>query len=389
MDFQLNEEQKALKQAAYQFAKKKLEPNAFTWEEKGWPWENAKMLSATGYLGMTLPEEYGGGGMPLINGIIVMEEITKVCPHSADIVQAANFGPIRAIALLAGDTIKRKVLPAVISGKHTISLGMTEPDAGSALTDLRTRAILDREGKDYILNGSKMFTGHSDVSTFFVVYTRFGEGNRTQDIGSIVVEKGTSGFTQGKVETYMSGAHYSGLYFDDCRVPVENVVTTNFNKMINAMNVERCGNATRCVGVAQGAFDRAFQYSQERTQFGKDLCEFQGIQWMFAEMAVKIEAARLLVYRAVVNEDKGFTNPLESSMAKLFANQMAQEVTSTALQILGGYGYSKEFPLEYLFRRARGWSIGGGTIEMQKNRIASLLFKRKFSQRPPKKTESL
>ena len=388
MDFQFTKEQKAIKEAARDFAKKHLEPQAFTWENKGWPWEIAKKLSALGFLGMTLPEQYGGGGLPLINGIIAMEEITKICPHSADIVQAANFGAIRAVALLAGEEIKRRVIPAVISGEHTISIGMTEPDAGSAVTDLGTRAILSSDGRHYILNGSKMFTGHADISTFFVVYTRFGEGNRTRDIGSILVEKGTAGFSVGKTETYMSGAHYCGLYFDNCRIPVENGVTKEFNQMITAMNVERCGNAARCVGIAQGAFDRALKYANERKQFGRDLCEFQGIQWMFAEMAVKIESARLLVYRAVVNEDKGFTDPLESSLAKLAANQIAQEVTNTALQIHGAYGYSKELPMEYLFRRARGFSIGGGTIEMQKNRIAALLFKRRFSQRSPKPLDS-
>ncbi len=379
MDFRLTPEQQAISEFAYDLAKRYFEAEAFTWEKRGWPWKNARILAEHGFLGMVLAEENGGGGRPMIEGILAMEQITRVCPHSADIVQAANFGPIRAIDLAMEDKkLKREVIEAVASGEHNISQAMTEPEAGSALTDLRTRARETADG--FILRGRKVFTGHADVSTYFQVYVRFDDGK----IGSVLAKKGMDGFSIGPPQEYMSGAHYCELYFDDCFVPKNHLITRDFRKLMGAMNVERCGNASRSVGVAQAAFDRALQYVQERKQFGRYLYEFQGIQWKLADMYRRLEAARWLIYKAVVNAEQGVTSPLESSVAKVEANEAAQYVTSEALQIFGAYGYSKELPLEYLYRRARGWAIGGGTVEIQRIRIASALLGKKLSQRPEK-----
>lgn len=379
MDFRLTPEQQAISEFAYDLAKRYFEAEAFTWEKRGWPWKNAKILAEHGLLGMVLAEENGGGGRPMIEGILAMEQITRVCPHSADIVQEANFGPIRAIDLAMEDKkLKREVIEAVASGEHNISQAMTEPEAGSALTDLRTRARETADG--FVLKGRKVFTGHADVSTYFQVYVRFDDGK----IGSVLVKKGMDGFSIGPPQEYMSGAYYCELYFDDCFVPKNHLITRDFRKLMGAMNVERCGNASRCVGVAQAAFDRALQYVQERKQFGRYLYEFQGIQWKLADMHRRLEAARWLIYKAVVNAEQGVTSPLESSVAKIEANEAAQYVTSEALQIFGAYGYSKELPLEYLYRRARGWAIGGGTVEIQRIRIASVLLGKKLGQRPEK-----
>lgn len=379
MDFKLTAEQEAISRFAYDLAKRYFEAEAFTWEKKGWPWKNARILAEHGFLGMVLAEENGGGGRPMIEGILAMEQITRVCPHSADIVQAANFGPIRSIDLSMEDKkLKREVIEAVVSGDHTISQAMTEPEAGSAVTDLRTSAV--EKGDGFVIRGRKVFTGHADVSTYFQVYVRFGDGK----VGSVLVKKGMDGFAVGPSQEYMSGAHYCELTFDDCFVPKSHLITRDFRKLMGAMNVERCGNASRCVGVAQAAFDRALQYVQERKQFGRYLYEFQGIQWKLADMYRRLEAARWLIYRAVVNAGQGVTSPLQSSLAKIEANEAAQYITNEALQIFGAYGYSKELPLEYLYRRARGWAIGGGTLEMQRTRVASVLLGKKLSQRPEK-----
>jgi alkylation response protein AidB-like acyl-CoA dehydrogenase len=377
MDFRLTPEEEAVWRLAYDVAKTYFEADAFTWEKKGWPWQNARILAEHGFLGMVLSEESGGGGRPMIEGILAMEQITRVCPHSGDVVQAANFGPIRAVDLAMEDKkLKREVIEAVSSGEHTISQAMSEPEAGSALTDLRTTA-LERPG-GFIVRGRKVFTGHADISTYFQVYVRFEDGR----IGSVLVKRGMDGFTIGPPMEYMSGAHYSELTFDDCFVPKNYLICRDLRKLMGAMNVERCGNAARCVGVAQAAFDRALQYVQERKQFGRYLYEFQGIQWKLADMYRRLEAARWLVYKAVANAERGVTSPLESAVAKIEANEMAQYVTSEAIQIFGAYGYSKDLPLEYLYRRARGWAIGGGTVEIMRIRVASELLGRRLSQRP-------
>ncbi|WP_206812518.1 acyl-CoA dehydrogenase family protein [Paradesulfitobacterium ferrireducens] len=379
MDFRLSPEEEAMSQFAYELATGKFAANAFTWEEKEYPWENARILAEHGLLGMVLSEENGGGGRPMIEGILAMEQITRICPHTGDIVQAANFGPIRSVDLSMEDKkLKREVIEAVISGEHTISQAMTEPEAGSAVTDLRTTAV--EKGDGFVIRGRKVFSGHADVSTYFQVYCRFEDGK----IGSVLMKRGMDGFNIGLPQKYMSGAHYCELTFDDVFVPKNHVITHDFRKLMGAMNVERCGNASRCVGVAQAAFDRVLQYVQERKQFGRYLYEFQGIQWKLADMYRRLEAARWLVYRAVVNAGMGVSAPMESSLAKIEANEMVQYVTNEALQIFGAYGYSKELPLEYLYRRGRGWAIGGGTLEMQRTRVAASLLGKKISQRPEK-----
>lgn len=375
----MSEDQKILSDLAYKVASERFAAAAYTWEARDeWPWENARTLADVGFLGLTLPEEVGGGGRPLLDGIIAMEQITRVCPHTADVVQSANFGAIRAVALFAQPELRSRVVGDVIAGRTSISLGMTEPEAGSALTDLTTRAVI--EGNSVTINGAKAFCGHGNVSNYFVVYVRFQTGK----VGTVLVERGTPGFTVGPARHYMSGGHYVDLFFDNCVVPASNIITTDFRTMMGAMNVERCGNAARCVGIAQAALDLVVPYVKTRKAFGRPISDFQAIQFKVADMYTRLEAARLLVYRAVANEDAGVTDAAESSSAKVFANEMAQFVTSEALQIFGAYGYSRELPLEYMYRRARGWAIAGGTVEMQRLRIAGRVLGLKLDQRLPK-----
>ena len=383
MDFTLSKEQEDLKKWARDLAREKFSAKAYTWVKNNEvPWENAKILADHGLMGMTLSEEDGGAGSSLLDAIIVMEEIAKVCPNTADMFQVGNFGAIRQLAAYGSRELKDRVLPSILSGEKLISVAMSEPNAGSAVTDLATKARI--EGDKVIINGSKVFNTHGPHNSYYVVWVRFGEG--VSSSGAVLVERGAPGFTVGKTETHMSGEEHCALYFEDCEVPVGNILVPDngFKRLFTMFNIERMGNTSRSLALAQSAFDIAVEHAKERHQFGRPLAEFQGIQWKVAEMKMKLDAGRLLLYRAATNADKGAPSPLESSMAKCYINTTAFEVASEAMQIMGGYGFSTDYPIEYIFRRIRGWMIAGGTPEMMKNKIAEEVFGMRFSQRPPK-----
>jgi alkylation response protein AidB-like acyl-CoA dehydrogenase len=263
-----------------------------------------------------------------------------------------------------------------------ISLGMSEPDAGSAVTDLVTSARQD--GTHYVINGSKVFSTFSPDAEIFLVYLRYGPG--LGGIGSVIVERGTPGFSIGKPSSFMSGEEWSELHFDNCRIPAENVLLGpgGFKKQIAAFNVERLGNSSRSLALGRYAYERAREHALTREQFGRPLCEFQGLQWKFAEMAIKLDAAQLLLYRAATNADRGLPSAYETAVAKAACNQAGFEVANDAVQAMGALGYSSETLVEYCMRRCRGWMIAGGSIEMLKNRIAEHVFDRRFDQRPPR-----
>ncbi len=385
MDFQLNEEQKMLKKMVHDFAEREFRGKVAGWEARGerLPREYVKMMADMGLLGLCLPVEYGGQGRPAFEAILAIEELARVSHLCASPVFEANVGPVKVIEQFGTEEQKRKYIPRVCRGDSMISVAMTEPEAGSALTDLATRAVLD--GDYYIVNGQKRFISGGGESDVYVVYVRLSEQKGARGIGGLIVEKGTPGFSFGKQEQFMGlrGMASCDLFFDNCRVPRENLVVREgeFRKLMLAFDLERCGNATMCLGIAQGALEAAMEYSQQRKQWGKEICEFQAIQFMLAEMAMRVEAARLLIYRAVVNAGAGLPSPLEASLAKCFANQMVREVTAMAVQIHGGYGYSKEYPVERMMRDGWAWGIAGGTIEIQRITIASQLLGRRFDQR--------
>ncbi|ARK29979.1 acyl-CoA dehydrogenase family protein [Halalkalibacter krulwichiae] len=380
MDFNLNQEQLELQKWARNFAKDKFSEKAYTWvRNQEVPWENARILAEHGLMGMVLPEEDGGQGMPLINAIIVMEEVAKVCPSTADMLQVGNFGAIRQLAAYGSKELKDRVLPSILAGEKLISVAMSEPGAGSATTDLSTKARI--EGDKVIINGSKVFNTHGPHNSYYVVWVRFGDDVKSS--GAILVERDAPGFSLGKTETHMSGEEHCALFFDDCEVPVGNILVPDngFKRLFTMFNIERMGNTSRSLALAQAAFDLAVEHVKEREQFGRKLAEFQGIQWKIAEMKMKLDAGRLLLYRATTNADKGAPNPTEASIAKAYINTTAFEVAHEAVQIFGGYGYSTDYPLEYIFRRIRGWMIAGGTPEMLKNKIAEDVLEMRFSQR--------
>jgi alkylation response protein AidB-like acyl-CoA dehydrogenase len=277
-------------------------------------------------------------------------------------------------------------LPDLLAGRAVMSLGMTEPDAGSAVTDLKTTAVAD--GSDYVINGSKVFSTFSPDARIFLVYLRFGPG--VAGIGSIIVERCTPGFTIGPPSSFMSGEEWCELHFESCRVPAENVLLGpgGFKKQMAGFNVERIGNAARALALGRYAFERAREHASTREQFGRPLCEFQGLQWKFAEMAIKLESAQLLLYRAATNADRGLPSAYETAIAKAACNLAGFEIAHESVQVMGAIGYSRESLVEYCMRRCRGWMIAGGSVEILKNRIAEHIFGRRFDQRPPRHADT-
>lgn len=383
MDFDFTDEQKLFADSVRRFAEDKLSDGALKRaHDPDHAWDIGKLLAEQGLLGITLKPEDGGLGGTLMDAVIAIEQVALVCPKSADIVQAGNFGPIRTFAEYATDEQKAKWLPRLLAGEMLISLGMSEPDAGSAATELRTTAKED--GDHYVLNGQKVFGTHSRDAGIYLVYVRFGPG--LDGIGSVIVERDTPGFTVGKPSSYMSGEEWCPLYFDQARVPKANLLLGpgGFKRQIAAFNVERIGNAARSLAIGRHAYHLARTYALERKQFGRPLCEFQGLQWKFADMALKLEAAQLLLYKAVVGGDGELPSAADTTLAKLACNQAGFEVATEAVQVMGGMGYSRETLAEYCMLRTKGWMIAGGTVEMMKNRMAEIIFERRFSQRAPK-----
>ena len=380
MNFTLSEEHQAFADSVSRFAKDKLTAGALARAHSpNHPWEVAQLMAQQGLLGIAFNEVDGGQGGSLMHAVLAIQEVALVCPKSADVVQSGNFGPIRTFVEYASAEQKQRFLPDLLGGKKVIALGMSEPEAGSAVTELKTSARI--EGDEVVINGSKVFSTHSLEANLFLVYVRFGAG--VNGIGSVLVERGAPGFSIGKPSNFMSGEAWCQLYFDNCRIPLKNILLGEggFKKQISGFNVERLGNASRSLALGRHAFNLARDHAMTRQQFGRPLCEFQGLQWKFAEMAVKLESAQLLLYRAALEGEHGLPSAQSTAMAKLACNQAGWEAANEAMQVMGGMGYSEEGLVEYCVRRTRGWMIAGGSIEMLKNRIAEGVFGRTFSQR--------
>ncbi len=383
MNFKLTPEQDQFRDSVRKFAEKHLAAGARERAHAAaYPWDVAKLMAKQGLLGITIPEADGGQGGTLMDAVIAIETVASVCPRSADVVQAGNFGAIRVLAQYGSAGQKSRFLKKLLTGEAVISVGMTEPEAGSAVTDLQTKATPDKGG--YRVQGSKIFVTHSSYADVVLTYVRFAPG--VNGIGSVLIDTSEKGVQRGKASSFMSGEEWSELKFDDVFVPEEMVLLKEggFKKQIAGFNVERIGNTARSLALGRYAYERARLWAMERKQFGRPLCEFQGLQWKFADMKIKLDAGQLLLYRAAANADAGYPAPDETAIAKAFCNQAGFEVASEALQAMGGMGYSQEELVEYCMRRCRGWMIAGGSIEILKNRIAESIFERSFSQRPGK-----
>lgn len=385
MDFRLTEIQRDLQEAARKFAQAELMDLARELEENATPVPHdwVKRFAEMGFLGINVAEEYGGMGLGNLEALLVVEEFAKISSAVAFPVFESCVGPVRAIEHFAPESLKQKVIPAVCSGDKIVAIGMSEPDAGSALTDLKTRARV--EGDKVILTGNKRWCSGGGHADGYLIYCRFDDTPGAGGIGAVYVEKDTPGFTFGPQEKLMGfrGVPSSDLYFDNVELPLENIVVPGggFKKLMEAFDLERCGNATMSLGQASGALDDVLDYVQERKQFGRPLVEFQAVQIKLAEMRLRVDAARLLIHRAAQNAQDGMPSILDSSLAKCFANEISREVTGNAVQLMGGYGYSKDYPMERRLRDAWGWGIAGGAVDIQKVNITSAMVGRRFNQR--------
>jgi len=384
MDFELTAEQVALRARARELADGVFAERAARWDDREeYPWDNVKDLVIAGFMGMTIPREYGGGDRPLLDVVLVIEEIARACGVTARIVVEGNLGVVGALRAYGTEAQKRRYFPWVLEGEKP-AIAITEPDAGSAATDLTTRAAEAPEG--WLLTGHKRYITGAGTSRLYLVYARFGERAGAAGIGGVFVERDTPGFTIGRREFMMGlrGIPEGELHFERCPVPRENVLVApgdGFKKLMRAYNGQRLGAATVALGLAQGAYERALAYAVERRQFGRPIADFQGIRWKLADMAIKLDAARLLIHRAAARAERGFPDALEAAKAKTFAAETAQAVTSEALQIHGAAGYGRSLPLERMVRDARMFAIGGGTLEMMRNVIADGILPSRVSWR--------
>lgn len=386
MNFKLTEDQVQLQEAARAFARAELPAIAAELERDNKPPSRAlvKRYAELGFLGINVSSELGGLGLGNIEALIVLEEFGKISSAVGFPIFESSVGPVRAIEHFASDALKQRVVPAVCAGDMVVAVSMSEPDAGSALTDLKTKGVV--KGDKLVINGTKRWCsggGHADA---YVVYCRLSDEPGAKGIGAVLVEKDAPGLSFGPNEQLMGfrGIPSSDLNFDDCEVPLDNVIVHaggGFRKLMEAFDLERCGNATMSLAQASGALEDVSIYVQERKQFGKPIAEFQAVQIKLAEMQMKVEAARLLIWRAASLAEDGLPSVLHSSTGKCFANTIAREVTGDAMQLMGAYGYSKEFPMERRLRDSWGWGIAGGAIDIQKVNIAGAMLGRRFDQR--------
>ncbi|MCF8143373.1 MAG: acyl-CoA dehydrogenase family protein [Deltaproteobacteria bacterium] len=385
MSYDLTEEQQMLKDTVARIAREQIAPGAEKRDEEGkFAWDMVEVLRDNGLFGADFPEQYGGAEMGLFSLCLIIEEIAKVCASTSVILLVHELGTT-PIMIAGTDPQKEKYFPKLASGEHLVAFGLTEPNAGSDVSGLRTRAI--RDGDDYVINGTKMFISHADVADLVCIAARTDpSAPGTKGTSIFVVEKGTPGFSIGKHENKMGirGSSTVEIILEDVRVPAENILAgegMGFAILMKTLDLTRIPVAVQAVGIAQGAMDYAIQYTKERTQFGKPLFSFQGLQWMMADMATQVEAARQLTYKAAAlfeklpkNLDRLSKDLIRySAMAKLFAAETAMKVTTDAVQLLGGYGYIKEYPVERMMRDAKITQIYEGTSQIQKVVISSTL----------------
>ncbi len=379
MDFYLTETQKQVKQLARDFAEKEIAPFVRKYDEKGeFPFEIMRKLGEIGFLGIIFPEEYGGSGLTYLDYVVIIEEISRIDPSIGLSVAAHNGLCTNHIYCFGDENQKRRYLPELCTGEKIGAWALTEPQAGSDAANLLTTAV--KENDYYILNGNKVFTTHGSVGDVIIVMAVTDKTKGRHGISSFIVEKNYDGLIVGKKEDKlgMRASDTCSLIFDNCKVPAENLIGGEGQGYKQAMEVlagGRIGIAALSVGLAQGAFELSLKYAKERKAFGKYIAEFQAIQWKLADMATQIESARLLTYKAAYLKDQGKDYSLYASMAKYFASEVAVRCAIEAVQIYGGYGYIKEYPVEKFYRDAKLLTIGEGTSEIQKIIIANKILK--------------
>jgi alkylation response protein AidB-like acyl-CoA dehydrogenase len=369
----LTEQQRSFVATVRKLAQASFKPRAIKYLDGTFPWDNIRELAGIGVLGMAVPEEYGGLGLPVFDTALVLEEIAKTCYPTAMAVLGEVGVQTRIIATYAPEEIKARILPGVCSGEHLLAICMTEPDAGTDVANYRTN--VDTVGNRLRLNGVKTLISRAEEASMFVVFTRVDRRPGREGIGCVLVEKGTPGLEiTGRYHT-MGGEYLHEVQFRDCELPPENLVVRDdgFRRLLDAFNTQRCLNPSISLGMAEGAFDESVRYLRSRTAFGRTIGSFQGMRWKLADMYRDIEAGRGLLYRACASADP-FPDPLLAATAKIFCNDMAVRVTSEAVQIFGGYGFTDEYAVSRFYRGARYGSLGGGTAETLRDLIGKRLM---------------
>jgi alkylation response protein AidB-like acyl-CoA dehydrogenase len=376
MSLALSDEQKLLVKTVRELTEKEIKPRAAEICERGeFPFETINILGDLGLLGISIPEQYGGADGSVMDAVLTLEELAKGCYVTA----MAALGEIgvqsKAIVAYGTEEQKNKYLPGIARGETILAICITEPDVGSDAANMQTNAVVD--GDKYIVNGVKTLISRADVADLFLLFTRFEGEPGSKGIGCLLIEKDTPGMQVRQGFKTMGGEYLWEVVFEQCEVVKENILVRDngFKKLMTAFNTQRVLNASISLGLAEGAFNEAVKYTKERRQFGKEIADFQGVRWMLADMYVDIEASKALLYRAAINAGKGFPDQQEASVAKLMTNEMAIRVTNQALQLHGGYGYTKEYPVERMVRGARYGTLGGGTSQIQRDLIAKNILK--------------
>lgn len=381
MDFQFSAEQLEFVRAAEELGERKLKPLVSESMSVEALHALRRTMAEHGLLGLNLPAAHGGLELPLLNTILVTQALQKCAPILGGICHRSSTGAVGAIAEYGTEEQREKYVRPLCKGEIGISIGITEPEAGSAATAMKTRGEI--VGNEIVLNGRKQFVSFVNYNQYTLVYCRIGNTGRASDIGAVIVPHDTPGFSHSTGTVNMADELLFELYFDDCRVPLENVLINGgaFGKLISVYNAERLGSIVRMIGSAEASYEYALVYSKERRQFNREISDFQGIQWMLADMRVKLDAAKLLTYRAAANAGaNGLPNPTEVSIAKVFVAKAAKEICDDAIQVLGANGYTREYPLAHRYAEVRGGSIYGGTMQIHKNMIAAAILDRKISQ---------
>lgn len=373
MDFNLNEEQQRMVRTVRELTQEKFKPNALKYMDGTFPWDNIRDLAKIGVLGMAVPEEYGGLGLPVLDTALVIEEMSKGCYVTAMAVMGEVGVQTRIISTYAPEHIKRALLPKVCTGEALLAVCMTEPHAGTDVANYRTNT--DIVGDKLVLNGVKTLISRVDEAQAFVVFSRVNKQPGREGIGCVLIERGTPGFACTARYHTMGGENLAEIQFQNCELPLENLIIREdgFRKLLSAFNTQRCLNPSVSLGLAEGAFEEAVKYARARTAFGRPIGEFQAIRHKLAEMYRDIEASRSLLYRACATANP-FPDPYMAAIAKITVNEMSLRVTSDAIQVHGGYGFTDEFPVSRFYRGARYGTLGGGTTETLKELVGKMIL---------------
>lgn len=381
MNFELTREQELVQQMVREFAVNEVKPIAAEIDEtERFPMENVEKMAKLGIMGIPFSKEVGGAGGDVLSYIIAVEELSKVCATTGVILSAHTSLCASVINENGTPAQKAKYLPDLCSGKKIGAFGLTEPGAGTDAAGQQTTAVLSEDGSHYVLNGSKIFITNGGVAETFIIFAMTDKSQGTRGISAFIVEKDFPGFSIGNLENKMGirASSTTELIMEDCIVPAENLIGKlgkGFGIAMKTLDGGRIGIAAQALGIAEGAFEECVAYMKERKQFKRPLAAFQGLQWYIAEMDVKIQAAKHLVYKAAMNKQLGKLYTIDAARAKLFAAETAMEVTTKAVQIFGGYGYTKEYPMERMMRDAKITEIYEGTSEVQKMVISGNILK--------------